>query len=48
MAKGMANRWLLAALVLLLVTVLVVAWIDGGREPVGDIVQPIAVPEPVR
>lgn len=39
-------QWLLmivlAALVLL---VLAYAWIDGGREPVHTITQPVAVPE---
>lgn len=42
---AMADRriwWLLA--VLLAVAVLVYAWIDGGEEPMRDIVVPVAVP----
>lgn len=40
----MADRriwWLLA--VLLAVAVLVYAWVDGGEEPMRDIVVPVAV-----
>ena len=33
---------------LLVLALLVAAWIDGGREPVREIVQPVAVPEAAR
>ena len=31
--------------IFLLAILIVYAWIDGGREPVREIVQPVAVPE---
>ncbi len=41
----MRKIWLLVALSALLLALLAFAWIDGGREPVRPIVQPIPVPE---
>lgn len=43
--KGMRWNWLLAGLAVLLLLALTLAWIDGGREPMRDIAQPVAVPE---
>ncbi|MEZ5743265.1 MAG: hypothetical protein R3D89_05935 [Sphingomonadaceae bacterium] len=50
-AKGqavtLAMNWkhVLAVLLVLVIAVLAYAWIDGGREPLRDISQPIPVPE---
>jgi len=37
--------WIAGAIV---VALLAYAWIDGGEEPLRPIVEPVAVPEPVR
>lgn len=37
--------WIAGAL---LAALLVYAWIDGGEEPLGPIVEPVAVPETAR
>ncbi len=44
--SGVAAVSIVAPMVLLLVVLTgVCAWMDGGRSPVRDIVQPVAVPE---
>jgi len=44
----MGRNWLLAGLGAIVLAVLIYAYVDGGREPVREIVVPIAVPENVR
>lgn len=51
--KGTANRavraWAAVGIVILgVLGLLGWAWIDGGREPLREIVQPIPVPEQAR
>jgi len=45
MAKGMASKGLLAVIGLMVLTILVYAWRDGGREPLREMAQPVPVPE---
>jgi hypothetical protein len=40
----MRKRWLVAGLAAIAVLVLAYAWIDGGREPLRTISQPVPVP----
>lgn len=37
-------NWLLGGFALLALLVLIYAWIDGGRQPVRPIAQPIPIP----
>lgn len=41
-------RTLVVVVILALVAVCAWAWVDGGREPLREIVQPIPVPEQAR
>lgn len=41
----MRLNWLLAGLAGAVLLLLVVGWVNGGREPVRTIVQPVSVPE---
>lgn len=41
----MRKGWLLAGIATVVLLVLVYAWIDGGREPLRTISQPVPVPE---
>lgn len=41
---AMRRNWLVGALALLAVLVIAYAWIDGGREPVRPIAEPVAIP----
>jgi len=41
---AMRRNWLVGAVVLLAVALLAYAWIDGGREPLRPIAQPVAIP----
>ncbi len=43
--KGMRWNWLMAGLVAIIAVILTYAWIDGGREPLREISQPVVVPE---
>jgi hypothetical protein len=40
-----SRRMALAALAILAVALLAWAWADGGREPLHEIAEPVAVPE---
>lgn len=41
----MRGKGIVAVVAALILALLVYAWIDGGREPLREIVQPVAVPE---
>jgi len=41
----MRRRWILIVLAAFVLLVVAYAWIDGGREPVHPISEPVAVPE---
>lgn len=43
--EKMRWQWLLIVLAVLVLLLLAYAWIDGGREPVHTITEPVAVPE---
>lgn len=45
MTIAMRWNWLLSGLAVLAALVLAYAWIDGGREPLRTISEPIPVPE---
>jgi hypothetical protein len=38
-------NWLLAGLAVIILLVIAYAWVDGGREPVRQISEPIPLPE---
>jgi hypothetical protein len=40
----MRKRWLLAGLGAVVSAILIWAWIDGGREPLREIVVPVPLP----
>lgn len=42
---GMRKSWVLAGLGAVVAAILIHAWIDGGREPLREIVVPVALPE---
>lgn len=41
----MRRNWLLTGLVVFVILVLACAWLDGGREPLREIAEPVHVPE---
>jgi hypothetical protein len=41
----MRKTWLLTGLVAVILAILIYAWIDGGREPLREIVVPVPVPD---
>ena len=41
----MRKGWVLAGAAAIVLLVLAYAWIDGGREPLRTITEPVAVPE---
>jgi hypothetical protein len=41
----MRKVWLLAGLGAVILAILIYAWIDGGREPLREIVVPVPLPE---
>lgn len=45
---GMRWNWVVGAFALLVLAVLVYAWIDGGRQPVKPIRQPIPIPGAIK
>jgi hypothetical protein len=45
MSNGMRWNRLIAGLIMILVLILGLAWFAGGREPVREIAQSVAVPE---
>jgi hypothetical protein len=44
----MRRNWLVAGFGAIVLALLSYAWIDGGREPLREIVVPVAVPESAR
>lgn len=44
MANPMTNRRMLVLLGVIVVLIMGYAWLDGGREPVRIIIEPVAVP----
>ncbi|MBW8754793.1 MAG: hypothetical protein JF595_11695 [Sphingomonadales bacterium] len=48
MTVSMRKTWLVAGIAAIVVLVLGYAWIDGGREPLRTISEPIAVPGAAR
>jgi hypothetical protein len=42
---GTCRSWLSIGFAAVVVAVLAYAWIDGGREPLHEISQPVAVPQ---
>lgn len=44
----MRKGWLLAGIAAIAFLVLAYAWIDGGREPLRTITEPVPVPEAAR
>ena len=42
------NRLVIGLVATAILALLVWAWVDGGREPLRDIVQPVPVPEIAR
>jgi hypothetical protein len=44
----MRKGWMLAGTAAIVLLVLVYAWIDGGREPLRTITQPVPVPGAAR
>ncbi|MCB2078788.1 MAG: hypothetical protein KDE55_13955 [Novosphingobium sp.] len=45
MSTAMGWKWLFIVLAAAVLMMLTYAWIDGGREPVHAITEPVAVPE---
>ena len=45
MKLAMRRSWLVWAMIAVILAVLAYAWIDGGREPVRTIAEPIPVPD---
>lgn len=45
MAGRIQRNWLLWLTAALIVAFIVFAWIDGGREPLREISEPVPVPE---
>jgi hypothetical protein len=44
----MRGRWVLAGLIAAVLALLTYAWIDGGREPLREIVVPVPLPDSAR
>lgn len=44
----MRRGWVLAGITVIAFLVLAYAWIDGGREPLRTISEPVALPEAAR
>lgn len=44
----MGRKWLVAGLIVAVLALLIYAWIDGGREPLREIVVPVPLPESAR
>jgi len=38
-------KWLLAGLAVIILLVIAYAWVDGGREPVREMSEPVPLPE---
>lgn len=38
-------NWLLAGLAMIILLVIAYAWVDGGREPVRELSEPVPLPE---
>ena len=38
------TKWLLWGVAAMLLALLVYAWVDGGREPLQDMAEPVALP----
>ncbi|MEO6718110.1 MAG: hypothetical protein ABIM50_12795 [Novosphingobium sp.] len=45
MTLAMRRNWLLGGLVAAVLLLLAYAWIDGGKRPLRNIAQPVAVPD---
>lgn len=41
----MRGKWTLVGLIALVLLLLAYAWLDGGREPVHTISEPVTIPE---
>ncbi|MGD9664847.1 MAG: hypothetical protein AB7U34_06555 [Novosphingobium sp.] len=41
----MSSRRIVTGLLVLLAALLIYAWVDGGEEPVHDIVAPVTLPQ---
>ncbi|MCX7864561.1 MAG: hypothetical protein N2423_05950 [Novosphingobium sp.] len=44
MAVVRRRNWLLAGLAVIILVVIALAWIDGGRQPLRVISEPVALP----
>ena len=45
MTVGMRWGWVLGSLEAIVIVLLAYAWVDGGRRPLRQIAEPVAVPE---
>ena len=45
MTVGMRWGWVLGSLAAIVIVLLAYAWVDGGRQPLRQLAEPVAVPE---